>query len=258
MITAHPIWCVDVTRFGRGLFAVRHIAPGELLLTFGGPMITFEEAVALGCTRESHALQVGMREYVLLDTPACLVNHSCVPNSGIRNGSLIALRKITKGQEILYDYSTTMDEDYWEMVCNCQRSACRGLIRDFKYLDASLQKQYLDAGVVQPFIARRYGFGLGRKSATILQSHTMPSHLSSPLHHVQPPVPHSLRLTGPTRLAATFTKSIADGSATALQVGKHSLQERATPASRNRASRDLLAERGSNNAAANQPPAAEG
>jgi len=42
-------------------------------------------------------------------------NHSCDPNAGLQiDGQkvwLVAIKNITQGEEITWDYSTTMDED---------------------------------------------------------------------------------------------------------------------------------------------------
>jgi hypothetical protein len=149
---------VAASRFGRGVFASRGIEPGERLLEFYGPRLSFDEAVALG-ERESYALQIERDEYILPAAPACLVNHSCAPNTGIRGLILVALRPISVAEELSYDYSTTMDEDCWQMTCACREAVCRRTIRDFKYLSDSTRTQYLHAGIVQQFIARDYSRG---------------------------------------------------------------------------------------------------
>lgn len=75
-------------------------------------------------------------------------NHSCNPNSGIKiKGNrviLIAIKNIKKGKEITWDYSTTMDEDEWEMCCMCKIKNCRKIIRDFKYLPKKSNKNTLN------------------------------------------------------------------------------------------------------------------
>lgn len=87
-------------------------------------------------------------------------NHSCNPNSGLKiNGKkvfLIAIEDIKKDDEITWDYSTTMDEDDWEMDCNCDSKNCRGRIRDFKYLPSDIQKRYLDLGIVPEYISKNF------------------------------------------------------------------------------------------------------
>jgi hypothetical protein len=137
---------------GRGVFANRLIKKGEIILVFTGPIIGFEAAVAKG-DRECWPLQVGKDQYIDLQEPGCFVNHSCDPNSGIlQDRFLVAIREIQKDTEIRYDYSTTVDEDYWSMECRCKSPNCRRIISDFKYLDPTLKAQYLSFGIVQNFL----------------------------------------------------------------------------------------------------------
>jgi len=147
---------LGVGDLGRGVFAKRPIKPGEIILVFSGPIIGFQEAVAKG-DRECWPLQIGKNRYIDLQEPGCYANHSCDPNSGIwQDRFLVAIREIQKDTEIRYDYSTTVDEDHWSMDCRCKSSNCRGVISDFKYLDAALKEKYLSSGIVQNFIKAQY------------------------------------------------------------------------------------------------------
>jgi len=60
-------------------------------------------------------------------------------------------RDIFKGQEITWDYSTTMDEDDWELDCVCANALCRGKVRDFKYLPNELKSKYTHLGIVPDY-----------------------------------------------------------------------------------------------------------
>jgi len=94
-------------------------------------------------------LQIGYDKY--------LVNHSCNLNAGIKNNVILfAIKNIKKGEEIKFDYSTTVDEDDWTMKCECHQKNCRKIIKDFKYLPKNTQKKYLKLGIVQRFIAKKY------------------------------------------------------------------------------------------------------
>lgn len=137
---------------GLGVVAKAPIRAGQVILTFHGPTIGFEEAVARG-PWEGHTLQVGPATYMDLEPPGVYANHSCEPNSGIwQDTSLVALRDIAAGEEIVWDYSTSMAEDWFEMDCHCGAPNCRGRIRDFRHLPKALQESYLARGVVQSFI----------------------------------------------------------------------------------------------------------
>jgi hypothetical protein len=141
--------------FGLGVVALRPIAAGEVVLRLGGPLISYQEAVAKGVW-QSYPLQVGADQYIDLVEPGCYLNHSCDPNIGIIQLNVIALRSIAAQDELRFDYSTTMDEDDWEMTCCCGSETCRGRVTDFRHLPPAVRQRYLDLAIVQPFIARQY------------------------------------------------------------------------------------------------------
>jgi len=102
------------------------------------------------------AIQVGPDRYIDTLAPGVFANHSCAPNAGVRNDrDLVALRDIPPGEEIRYDYSTTMDEKSFTMVCRCGAPGCRQVVTDFADLPAAIQDFYLSQRLVMSFIARR-------------------------------------------------------------------------------------------------------
>ncbi|MBI1922752.1 SET domain-containing protein [Candidatus Poribacteria bacterium] len=138
---------------GKGVFTSAPIRAGEFLFSYrgSGPLLTYPEAK--GPSREAYCLQIGHDKYIwTTQSPQCYVNHSCEPNTGLRNVTeLYALCDIKAGEEVTYDYSATMNEDDWEMDCRCGAPSCRGRIRDFKYLSRELQQRYLQLGIVAAF-----------------------------------------------------------------------------------------------------------
>ena len=141
---------------GRGLFATRFIKKDEHILEFTGPVTDFKQSIQKAPEKQSYPLQIGALAYIDLQEPGVLANHSCSPNAGIRHDKfLMALADILPDQEILYDYSTTMDEDYWTLECTCGNQNCRGVVKDFKCLAPDLQRHYLRLGIVQNFIAQQ-------------------------------------------------------------------------------------------------------
>jgi hypothetical protein len=149
---------LDICDVGLGVFANRDIVPGEVILTIDGPLINFAETKRRG-PRECMAIQVGYNNYLDTQPPGVFANHSCDPNSGIlQNRNLVALRRIPKGLEVRYDYSTTMEEESFTMDCRCGSPICRKIIRDFSTLPLELQTKYTSLGVVMSFILRRSSF----------------------------------------------------------------------------------------------------
>ena len=146
------------SKTGKGAFAIDPIAAGKVILEYKGPRIKSEEMPVPYDNVVDHYIQIGEREYLgpsgEIDD---FVNHSCDPNSGIRfspDGKihLVSLRNIGANEEITIDYSTTMNEDNWELPCSCGAASCRGRIRDFKTLPADLQRKYFDLEVVPHYI----------------------------------------------------------------------------------------------------------
>jgi hypothetical protein len=82
-------------------------------------------------------LQIGPETY-LAEEPGHprlddFVNHSCDPNVGFLDGSpiLYALRAIDPGEELFWDYRTSINEPGWEVPCTCGARLCRGKIQSY-------------------------------------------------------------------------------------------------------------------------------
>jgi SET domain-containing protein len=54
------------------------------------------------------------------------VNHSCLPNAGIRGQVvLVAMRAIASDEEITYDYAMSDGSSFDVFACNCGAASCR-------------------------------------------------------------------------------------------------------------------------------------
>ena len=143
---------VKEAKFGKGTFATRDIAQGSAIISVWGENITFSDSLELG-EQESYCLQVGIDKYIIPEEPFRYSNHSCDPNSGINERlQLFALRPIRTGEEVTWDYSTSMLERHWTMRCSCGSPFCRRLITDFDLLPKHIQETYLRLGIVFPYI----------------------------------------------------------------------------------------------------------
>jgi hypothetical protein len=141
---------------GLGLLAAADIAAGSIILFITGELVGLEEVLASGID-ESYPLQVAPEIYLDLDSRSRVINHSCIPNAGLRSDRImVALRDIRRNEEILYDYSTTMSERRWLMQCMCGEANCRGTVGDFHDLPHDVQRRYLQLGIVQSFIVVEY------------------------------------------------------------------------------------------------------
>ncbi len=146
------------TKYGQGVFAARPFAKGEKILEAKGPILDYDDFED-GSYEDEHCLQIGERTFLGSSGEVDdYVNHSCDPNAGYRVvgelADLIAIKDIGAGEQITYDYSTTMYNDANEMTCECGSLLCRGLIRDFQYLPAELQARYIALGIIPDFLIK--------------------------------------------------------------------------------------------------------
>lgn len=149
--------CVAETgKYGKGVFAGRNYRAGEKILKFQGPLLHYDDIVP-GSLEDNMTIQVAKNYYIGpsggIDD---YINHSCDPSSGLKlfggELQLVAIRDIGAGEEITFDYSTSMNESFSEMGCVCGSSKCRGLIRDFQLLPQTLRHEYTTLGIVPSYI----------------------------------------------------------------------------------------------------------
>jgi len=127
---------------GLGIFAARDIRKDEIISEFKGPRVKIERLEDLPQEVLEHLFNVGVDEYLVTFEPEVRTNHSCNPNAGIINDvQLIAMRGIKKNEEITFDYSMII-ADEWVMECRCGTPECRKFIGKYRDLTAELKKKY--------------------------------------------------------------------------------------------------------------------
>jgi len=137
---------------GRGVFTEEPIPAGVFIMRFTGPFLRYAQT-----NIDTYALQIGPDLYIGesggLDD---LINHSCEPNTGFHiegtNADLYAIRPIAAGEELLFDYSTTLDEDDFTMECRCGTPSCRGLVGDGKNLPDDIWRRYMDLAIIPGYV----------------------------------------------------------------------------------------------------------
>lgn len=148
---------IGETHLGKAVFAAADFAGGETILRFGGGRIAARRLPRRVEGHRDRYLQIAPDAYLGPSGAADdLVNHSCAPNAGVRFVAdgivLIAIRPITAGEEIAWDYATTVSDPGWEMPCRCGALACRGTIRAFDTLPNSARAWYLARDLVAPYL----------------------------------------------------------------------------------------------------------
>jgi SET domain-containing protein len=139
---------------GRGAFAGRRFDVGEQVWTLAGRSSSISRLavrIALRRCGIDDPLQVGRWRYIELDDESIAFNHSCDPNLGVTSGNvLVARRPIEPGDELTYDYATTVLASpftwTWSMPCACGSPMCRRTIRRADRLPASVARTYVDEG----------------------------------------------------------------------------------------------------------------
>ncbi|MDO8643039.1 MAG: SET domain-containing protein-lysine N-methyltransferase [Candidatus Woesearchaeota archaeon] len=155
---------------GNGVFAIKKIARGQTICFFTGELCTLDEVIKRcnkGVEKPSDPLGVEDDEYLDLDEMSRTFNHSCNPNSFIRGKTeLVALKDIKIGEEINYDYSTTMNDNkekiekagriLWTCKCHCGSKNCRGIIDQFKTLPKRIQREYIKNKCMPDFMLKQF------------------------------------------------------------------------------------------------------
>jgi len=83
-----------------------------------------------------------------MELPGRFLNHSCDPNVAVgqinASGSydFVALRDISDGDEIRFDYETSEYEVGGFDECSCGATTCRGVIRGYKHNKDAIDRLY--------------------------------------------------------------------------------------------------------------------
>lgn len=131
-----------------GVFACEPIPKGEMLLMWGGRVVSGQELATLSHDQQAHGVQVEVDLYL---APYCageydagdFINHSCEPNAGLSGATIVvAMRAIMEDEEICFDYAMTDSSPYDEFECACGTASCRHAITGNDWKRPELQKKY--------------------------------------------------------------------------------------------------------------------
>jgi hypothetical protein len=128
---------------GKGVYAVRPIRTGDIVIEYKGEIITWKKALSRhphDKSQPNHTFYFHLDERHVIDAKyhgnsARWINHSCEPNlEADQNGNRIflkALRNIKAGEELAYDYGLVIDARKTaklkkEYACFCGAETCRG------------------------------------------------------------------------------------------------------------------------------------
>ncbi|MDO8452390.1 MAG: SET domain-containing protein [bacterium] len=141
------------SKFGKGVFSTKNIKAEEKICTIKGEKINSADLSRVAETGRNvlvDPLQIGQDEFLIVESPCLYLNHSCEPNSGIRNAvELFAIKPIKEGEEIVFDYSTTWLEGF---SCECGSENCRKHVGDYFTIPKAQRNKYKKINVVPKFI----------------------------------------------------------------------------------------------------------
>ncbi|MDV3278550.1 MAG: SET domain-containing protein-lysine N-methyltransferase [Nitrososphaerales archaeon] len=148
-----PLVVRKVGERGLGVVAQAEIGAGEAVVRYGGkPRWIWE--IPKWCW--AHSFQVDYDRYVVprVGSAGWCINHSCDPNCSVSGErEIVAIRGISKGEELTFDYSTNVGWDGFAMECRCGEKNCRKMIRSYASLAPDLKRKY--RGHVSPFLLRQ-------------------------------------------------------------------------------------------------------
>ena len=142
---------------GKGVFALKDLEPGEVLIEYTGQLIDWDEALRRhphDVHNPTHTFYFQLEDGMVIDAlyggnASRWINHACDPNCEAEeaNGRVFikALRPIHAGEELFYDYGLTLDERYTPAVkkryaCHCGAAECRGTMLSPKRPARSAQR----------------------------------------------------------------------------------------------------------------------
>lgn len=129
---------------GKGVFALRPLAAGELVIEYTGERICWDEALDRhphDPANPEHTFYFQLEGGDVIDAlyggnASRWINHACHPNCEAEEDDdgrvfIRALRDIAAGEELSYDYALSIDERYTAALkrryaCHCGAPDCRG------------------------------------------------------------------------------------------------------------------------------------
>lgn len=150
-------FAIGNTHLGKAVFAARSFKKGAVVTQFTGKKVHKSKIPKSYRGQNDRFMQIGPEHFIGPSGKADdLINHSCDPNTGLKFTKsgilLVAIKDIEVGDEITWDYSTTMFDNPWRMKCDCRKDSCRNIIGDFMLLDKGTQEKYKELGVLPQYI----------------------------------------------------------------------------------------------------------
>jgi SET domain-containing protein len=135
------VWVHKSRIAGLGLFAAQDIKKGTRILPYIGEKIPKDESTKR--LAQGNAYLFTFNDHYDIDgktlkNTARFINHSCAPNCDVdittRTIWIVALRDISEGEELTYNYGYDFDPDsFHDFPCHCGTTQCCGYILAQQY-----------------------------------------------------------------------------------------------------------------------------
>ncbi len=150
----------DVVGKGRGVFAHTDIAINEVVVHFGGTILSLED-IRSGAANIHSYIAISEDTFVGVahgqpEQGDEFINHSCDPNLWMVDEiTLVARRHIKANEEVTADYGMWEYDPHWQSPwrCVCGAAECRGQLTGSDYISADLNSRY--SGHIAPFLKKR-------------------------------------------------------------------------------------------------------
>jgi uncharacterized protein len=142
-LTCKKLYPDRTSSVGKGLFAKVDLKKGDLIFTWKGVKKKGRYPWYVG----HRWLQIERCQWIapFRNNPGWYINHSCNPNCGIKDSiKIVAMKNISKGEEVTIDYSTSESENGWYLMCHCENKNCRRIIRSYEFLPTKVKQKYRD------------------------------------------------------------------------------------------------------------------
>lgn len=144
---------------GKAVFAARNYKKDDVIVKFDGPIVHKSKVPENLFKQNDRYMQISPTKFLgPSNTTDDYINHSCNPNAGLMFYDfgilLVAIKPIKKGEEITWDYSTTLYKNPWTMECLCDSKNCRKVVKEFKFLPETVKKKYLRLQILPNYIVK--------------------------------------------------------------------------------------------------------
>ncbi len=114
---------------GKGVFANRNFKKGEIVIKWNtSKKINKSEFAKLPKHKKKYIALIN-GEYIVNQSPAKFVNHSCNSNTKVKNFCDVAIRNIKNGEEITGNYiKDTPEKEKW--ACKCGSKDCVEVVKN--------------------------------------------------------------------------------------------------------------------------------